>query len=95
MKLFMFAVFDSCSGVYDRPMVARSEGEMLRSFKDIACDADHPVGQHPEHFSLFRIGMYDDSCAVVVPEVACCIGKAHELIAVDRVIEPGGLKGVV
>lgn len=41
MKLFVFAVYDSASGIYDRPMVARSEGEMLRAFSDLAQNADH------------------------------------------------------
>ena len=56
MKLFVFAVFDSASGVYDRPFVSRAEGEAVRGFADIAKDDTHPIGKHPEHFSLFRIG---------------------------------------
>ena len=55
----MFVVHDSVSGVYDRPMCARSEGEMIRSFGDIAKDSKHPIGQHPEHYKLFYVGVFD------------------------------------
>ena len=48
----MYGVFDSASGVYDRPFVAISHGQAIRSFGDIAVAADHPIGQHPEDFSL-------------------------------------------
>ncbi len=93
MKLFVFGIFDTVSGVYDRPVVARSEGEMVRSFKDIASDADHPIGKHPEHFKLFRTGTYDDNTGVIEPEVPVCIASAHELVAQARMIAPGALDG--
>ncbi len=61
MLMLMYVVRDSASGVYDRPMVARSEGEMKRGFSDIANDKNHPVGKHPEHYSLWNIGTYQDN----------------------------------
>ena len=92
MRYFVYTVNDSCSGIYDRPFVGRSDGESLRSFTDIACDADHPIGKHPEHFSLWRVGTFDDNTGVVDPEVPVCIGKAIDLVAASRVIKPGGLR---
>ena len=81
MKMFMFAVYDSCSKMYDRPFCGRSEGEAVRSFGDIASDADHPIGKHPEHFSLFEVGSYDDNTGVVVAvEPVRYIVSAHELV---------------
>ena len=91
MRLFLFCVFDSASGVYDRPWAARSEGEALRSFQDISCDADHPIGKHPEHFNLYRVGTYDDNTGSIVPEVPVCVGKAADLVAASRkVLTPSG-----
>ncbi len=65
MLMLMYVVRDSASGVYDRPMVARSEGEMLRGFADIANDKNHPVGKHPEHYSLWNVGTYQDNTGMV------------------------------
>lgn len=60
----MFAIFDSASQVHERPFVARTEGEAVRMFADIANDKSHVIGQHPEHFSLCWIGEYDDNLGI-------------------------------
>ena len=80
MRVFMYAIYDSCSKVYDRPWVARSDGEAMRSFGDIANDVSHPIGKHPEHFSCFCVGMFDDNTGEITPENPRCIGRAHELV---------------
>ena len=88
MRVFMYAIFDSCSKVYDRPWVARSDGEAMRSFGDIASDFSHPIGKHPEHFSCFRVGLFDDNTGEIVPENPCCIARAHELVSdSDKVVD--------
>ncbi len=86
MRQFLYAVFDSASGVYDRPWVSLSDGAALRGFSDISCDAEHPIGKHPECYSLYRIGEYDDNTGIITPEDAIVIGKAHELVSASRKI---------
>ena len=86
MRHFLYAVFDSASGVYDRPWVSNSDGAAIRAFGDIACDAEHPIGKHPEHYSLFRLGDYDDNSGVIEPELCVCLCKAHELVAQSRIV---------
>ena len=54
MILFSYSVFDRCSGAYDRPFFAISDAAAIRSFSDIAVAADHPIGAHPEDYTLFR-----------------------------------------
>ena len=83
MRLFLYTVHDSCAGVYERPWCARSDGEAMRSFQTIACDATHPIGQHPEHYSIFRVGTWDDNSAKLEPEVP----KTHLANAIDLVVE--------
>ena len=91
MQLLMFVVHDSCSGVYDRPFCARSENEAVRSFGDIASDASHPIGAHPEHFKLFGIGSYEDSTGEIVPVPPRFVANAIDLVNAVRDINPGGL----
>ena len=74
--------FDSCAAVYDRPFVAQSDGVAVRSFGDIAKDVKHPIGAHPEHYMLFRVGSFNDGTGEIVPVVPFCVCKAHELVAV-------------
>ena len=84
MKLFVFTVFDTVSGVYDRPFCARSEGEARRSFADIASDAEHPIGKHPEHFQLFSVGIWDDNVGEFTSTGTECVMKAHEAVSAVR-----------
>lgn len=94
MLHLVFCVHDSCSKVYDRPFCSRSEEEAVRSFGDIAGDADHPIGKHPEHFSLFRLGSYDDSSGKLEPVVPVHVVLAIDLVKSGRSIPTGSLKEV-
>ena len=80
----MYSVFDSCVCVYDRPFVASNDSQACRSFGDIAQDVSHPFGMHPEHYSLFRIGAFDDSDGTLFPEMIVCVARAHELVAARK-----------
>lgn len=61
MKVKLFAVLDSCSGVYDGPVPAHNEAVALRNFVKIAKKPGSPIHDHPEHFSLWRVGEWNDS----------------------------------
>lgn len=68
MKNILYAVFDSKAKFFERPFAARSDGEATRSFQDICTDKRHPVGMHPEDYTLFRVATFDTDSGVVVPE---------------------------
>ena len=84
MKQFVYAVFDRASGVYDRPFVGQGDGAVMRSFGDIAVSADHPIGQHPEDYTLFRIGTYDDNSGELLGCPAEKVVGAVEMVAESR-----------
>lgn len=84
MKLNVYSIFDTASGAYSRPFFAPSDGQAVRSFSDIACDATHEVGKHPEDYSLHRIGIFDDQKGQLIPEDKECMATALELIAMSR-----------
>ena len=84
MRLNIYTIFDSASGAYIRPFYAQSDGQALRSFTDISQDADHEIGKHPEDYSLFRIGTYDDNKGQLHPEDKECLATAMEVVAASR-----------
>lgn len=59
----IFAVHDSAVGSYGKPFFAKSTGEAIRSFTDAVKAKDSLLGQHPEHFSLFAVGEWDEDTA--------------------------------
>lgn len=91
MILFLHVIYDSVSKVYDVPFPSRSEEEAIRSFGNLASNAETMVGKHPEHFKLFRVGLYDDSTGKIAPEDIVHVANAHDLVAAGRKVEPGQL----
>ena len=94
MRVFAYAVFDTASGVYDRPFFMHSDGVAMRSFGDAVVGNDSVVGKHPEDFTLFRIGEFDDNKGILKGESPVCLCTALEMVAESRKIAPGSLKSV-
>ncbi len=84
MKLNIYSIFDTASGLYSRPFFTASDAESIRSFTDIASDAEHPIGKHPEDYTLFRIGTFDDATALLNNEANESLCTALEQIAASR-----------
>lgn len=61
MKLQVYAVYDKAVNAFLQPFYARSAGEAIRSFGELARDNNTNVGRHPTDFLLFGLGEYDDA----------------------------------
>lgn len=92
MRLNIYCIHDSCAAIYQRPFFAQSDGEAMRSFGDIASDTEHPIGKHPEHYSIWRLGTYSQDKAEITLESRECLGQAIDLVTPENVtsISPGG-----
>jgi len=62
----VLSVKDSAAESYGQPFFVTAVGAGLRSFTDEVnrSAADNPMYQHPEHFSLWKLGTFDDSSGV-------------------------------
>lgn len=67
MKVRAFAVFDVKAQVYMPPFFFAERGQGHRQFFDIVQNKDHPIGLHPEDYSLFEVGQYDDATGLLEP----------------------------
>ena len=81
MKLKMYCIYDSAAGAYMRPFFVQTDSVATRAFSDLVMDAQHEIGKHPEHYSLFRVGEFDDNNASKSyfedPE---CVATAMEMV---------------
>ncbi|AXL14692.1 nonstructural protein [Microviridae sp.] len=76
----MFTVYDSKANAYLQPFFLKSAGEAVRAFTDSCNDPKTAFCRHPEDFTLFEIGTYDDSTALVETHKAhISLGLASEL----------------
>ncbi len=97
MKVQVYAIFDSCSGIYEKPFFHTADDVVRREFQDVATTADHPINKHPEHYSLWRLGNFDNLTGKLVEERNECLWTALEAISQSQDLQnnvlqlsPGG-----
>ncbi|WNK12856.1 MAG: nonstructural protein [Microvirus sp.] len=72
--MIVLAVFDAAVGAFARPIFVPSQGLGIRVFMDEVGRkaADNPMQAHPQDFSLFRLGEFDEKSgmfeSLAVPE---------------------------
>ncbi len=77
----LYSVHDVKSEAYLQPFFLQTKGQAIRSFTDCVNDPKHQFGAHPEDYTLFELGEYDDpSAAFHLHETPHVIGKAIEFI---------------
>lgn len=59
----IFTVYDAAAEAFLQPFFAPTIGSAIRMFSDICEQPDHQFAKHPEDYTLFHIGVYDDSSA--------------------------------
>lgn len=63
MKKSVFTCYDSKAGFHSQPFHCFSRGEAIRLFSDEANNPNTQLGKHPEDFTLFELGTFDDETA--------------------------------
>ncbi len=87
MKQQIYAVYDTCAGIYDSPHFANSDDLVKRQFQDIASGTDNPIAKHPEHYSLWRLGAWDNTTGKINDEKNECLCTALEIISQSQTVE--------
>ena len=81
MKYSIYAVYDVKCEAYMTPFFIGSDAQAIRSFKDAIENPELPFGKHPEDFTLFQIGHFNDHDGEVVGNPPMTLGNALELRA--------------
>lgn len=77
----VFTVYDSKAEVYGQPFLCNTQGEAIRSFMDAAQDEKSQIAQHPEDFSLFMLGSYDEyDASYKMLDAKVSLGLALDLV---------------
>lgn len=59
MKLEVFTIHDSKAGLFLQPWVHQSVGSATRQLEDMLRDPSSAFAMHPEDYSLFHLGAFD------------------------------------
>lgn len=86
--LEVFSFYDSAVEAYMPPFYMKSKGEALRVFSDLVNDKSHGFSKHPEDFTLFHLGSWNDSDAFYQPLLTpVSLGKAIEYVSDSNVAQ--------
>ncbi len=86
MKINIYTIYDTASGLYRFPMFVSSDGEALRSFSDAALNAESDIGKHPEDYTIFRNGSFNDVTGEILGEQPESLKTALACVAASRQI---------
>jgi len=74
----IFSVYDSKAEAYMQPFFFQGKGQAVRSFSDLVNDNSTLCGKHPQDFTLFHIGEFDDATGNVSSSVHTSLGTGQE-----------------
>ena len=92
MKYGVYSVYDTATAMYLRPFYFQTDGQALRFFQDVSVSAESEIAKHPEDYTLFKLGEFDDNKGSFQGEHPKSLATALEMVAKSRQIDPGSLK---
>lgn len=84
MKLNCYAVYDVKACVYNTPFFMLNHGVALRAFSDWSNDSQTVIARHPEDYSLWFLGEFDDATAHYEEGKPLNLGMASSFVKHER-----------
>lgn len=76
MQMLCFAIFDDKASIYSKPFYAITIGEAIRTFTDAVNTPDSPYNKHPEDYTLYSVGRYNDEIGELIATSPNNLGTA-------------------
>jgi hypothetical protein len=77
MKLNVYAIYDNTAKAYMQPFYMHNHALAVRAFTDqVNSEQDNPIKNHPDQFTLFHIGEFDDKTGNLELREHQSLGKA-------------------
>jgi len=75
-----YVVYDSAAQIYNKPFYLINDQVAMRAAQDLIDDQNTDIARHPEQFSMFKIGIYDDETALfTILDTPINLVRFHEL----------------
>jgi len=83
----MFSIYDSKIEAYLQPFFMPTKGAAIRAITDTLDDREHMFAKHPEDYTLFHLGTFEDGTAVFdIQSTPLALAGLHELVNPERSI---------
>jgi hypothetical protein len=79
MKLNVYSIFDTAAKAYTTPFFMHNDGLAIRAFQDnVNAEQENNISKHPDQFTLFKIGEFDDATGEIKTDVVKSLGTGLE-----------------
>lgn len=76
----IFSIYDTKAKAYLPPFILPEEAMAVRTFGDCVNRDDHQFHAHPEDYSLFCLGIFDDKIGEIVHNAPEIVATGLELV---------------
>lgn len=80
MKINMYTVYDSAVKAFVQPFFQIADAAAIRLFMDQVNNPETNIAKHPEQYTLFKCGVYDDSSGMLIPETPVSLGNGKQFV---------------
>lgn len=84
MKQNMYTIYDAAAEAYLPPFFLHNKGQAIRTFTDCINDDNHQFGKHPQHYTLYYCGEFDDETGVTTGFPPAALVNGLELVNKDK-----------
>lgn len=92
MLLNAYVIFDSKARIYNKPFYFVNDDVALRSAGQVMADPNSDIATHPEDFTMFKIGTYNDEHAsfdlLEAHEVICRFNQVKPAVTPNNINQP-------
>lgn len=81
-----YSIFDKKSTSFNTPFFGLNDEVAMRSFDDLIRDKRTLVGQHPEDFGLFYIGLFEQESGELTAAAGGAVHVCDGMAALGRVL---------
>lgn len=83
MDQLIFTVFDQKANAYTAPFVTKTKGLAIRMFEELVNQKGHQFNKFPEDYTLYCVGLWDESNGVCTPATPENMGTAVQYLAIN------------
>lgn len=76
----LYSIYDAKAEAYLAPFSFTHDGQAVRTFTDTIQEPTHQFSKHPEDYTLFSLGTFDDSNAEIATTTPKSLGNGLQFV---------------
>lgn len=83
----IYAIHDVKADCYMQTFNCKTDGQATRQFQDTMSQENSLIAKHPQDFTLFLLGTYDDNNGKIEPNTPISLGNGVEFLPQTQITQ--------